>query len=191
MFAELFVGWNSFLSHLKFTRFFSFYHERLSSCLPIFYQLRRSCKAFRSRGICCKSTHYKVSIFTAFLVVRVYYRFLSKVEVRFNRILFKLLPYSSPSNHAFPVITNDAPATYSTAQSNKSSVYSGNLAVPIKPDNFVQATNMAPPLNNSTPPNQYPVQISQSHQHLTSDIYPKMYTSNDQNGAYRMTRSSE
>ena len=80
---------------------------------------------------------------------------------------------------------------YSTAQSNKSSVYSGNLAVPIKPDNFVQATNMAPPLNNSTPPNQYPVQISQSHQHLTSDIYPKMYTSNDQNGAYRMTRSSE
>lgn len=108
-----------------------------------------------------------------------------------NFVQASSIPYSSTIDHAFPANMNDPSVTYSTTHDNKSSVYSGNLAVPIRSDNFVQATSTIPPLNNSTSPNQYPVQISQSPQLLTSDIYPKMYTSDDQNGAYRMMRWSE
>ena len=74
--------------------------------------------------------------------------------------------------------------TYPAVYENNSAVYSSNLAIPIKTANFVQVTNETLPLNSPTTVSQHPVQIGQSQQLLTSEIYPKMYNSNDQNGVF-------
>lgn len=79
-------------------------------------------------------------------------------------------PNSSTPNQIYPVVDTSLPGS--------------NVAIPVKPVNFVQAASLEQSSNTSTQQNQQPSEFCRPQLVSTQELYPRMFDSTGQNRAY-------